>query len=126
MIEQQQKLSLSPYGGLYEIIVPRDNLLRQLKDLVDFTFVYQEVVKNYTLDNGRAAKNPIRMFKYLLLKVIYDLSDVRVVERSLYDLSFKYRLQDTDPAVLRYQRAHCHRRGIWIGHGCCGNIWRSP
>jgi IS5 family transposase len=30
------------------------------------------------------------MFKYLLLKTIYDLSDVDVVERSRYDMSFKY------------------------------------
>lgn len=42
MIEQQQQLGLSPYGDLYEIIVPKNNLLRQLKDLVDFTFVYQK------------------------------------------------------------------------------------
>lgn len=32
----------------------------------------------------------IRMFKYLLLKSIYDVSDVDVVERSKYDISFKY------------------------------------
>ena len=30
------------------------------------------------------------MFKYLLLKSIYDLSDVDIVERSKYDMSFKY------------------------------------
>lgn len=30
------------------------------------------------------------MFKYLLLKTIYDLSDINVVERSRYDMSFKY------------------------------------
>lgn len=30
------------------------------------------------------------MFKYLLLKTIYDISDVDVVERSVYDMSFKY------------------------------------
>ncbi len=29
-------------------------------------------------------------FKYLLLKSIFDLSDVDVVERSKYDMSFKY------------------------------------
>ena len=44
----------------------------------------------YCSDNGRTAECPIRMFKYLLLKIIYDLSDVDVVEHSLYDLSFKY------------------------------------
>jgi hypothetical protein len=30
------------------------------------------------------------MFKYLLLKTIYTVSDVDVVERSQYDMSFKY------------------------------------
>jgi len=32
------------------------------------------------------------MFKYLLLNSIFDLSDVDVVERSKYDMSFKYYL----------------------------------
>ncbi len=39
------------------------------------------------------AQSPIRMFKYLLLKTIYTLSDVDVVERSLYDMTFKYFLE---------------------------------
>lgn len=30
------------------------------------------------------------MFKYLLLKAINDVSDVDLVERSKYDMSFKY------------------------------------
>lgn len=30
------------------------------------------------------------MFKYLLLKSIFDLSDADIVERSKYDMSFKY------------------------------------
>jgi hypothetical protein len=33
------------------------------------------------------------MFKYLLLKTIYTVSDVDVVERSRYDMSFKYFLE---------------------------------
>jgi len=40
------------------------------------------------------------MFKYLLLKTIFDISDIDVVERSRYDMSFKYFLgmspEDTD------------------------------
>ena len=90
MIEQQQKLVLSPYMEIYELVVPKDNLLRQIKELVDFKFVYDELIDKYCLDNGRNAVPPIRMFKYLLLKAIYDLSDVDVVERSKYDMSFKY------------------------------------
>lgn len=30
------------------------------------------------------------MFKYLLLKTIYDVSDADIVERSRFDMSFKY------------------------------------
>ena len=42
------------------------------------------------------AESPIRMFKYLLLKTIYTISDVDVVERFQYDMSFKYFL-DMNP-----------------------------
>ncbi len=90
MVEQQQKLLLSPYMKIYELVVPKDNLLRQIKELVDFSFIYDELINKYCLDNGRNAVPPVRMFKYLLLKSIYDLSDIDVVERSKYDMSFKF------------------------------------
>ena len=90
MLSQQQELVLSEYNALYDIVVPQDNLLRRINGLVDFSFVHQELLDKYCPDNGRMAESPIRMFKYLLLKVIYDISDVDVVERSRYDMSFKY------------------------------------
>ena len=90
MLPQQQEFVLSEYSALYDIVVPQDNLLRRINGLVDFSFVYQELLDKYCSDNGRMAESPIRMFKYLLLKVIYDISDVDVVERSRYDMSFKY------------------------------------
>jgi IS5 family transposase len=68
-------------------------MLRQINELVDFSFVYDELKANYCLDNGRNAIDPLRMFKYLLLKAIFELSDVDLVERSRYDMSFKYFLQ---------------------------------
>ncbi|MBQ3601197.1 MAG: IS5/IS1182 family transposase, partial [Lachnospiraceae bacterium] len=73
MLEMQQKLMLSSYMDLYDLIIPKDNLLRQIKELVDFDFIYEELVDKYCLDNGRNAISPIRMFKYLLLKTIYNL-----------------------------------------------------
>ena len=90
MLQQQQTISFSDYSSLYDLIIPKDNLLRQINDLVDFSFVYQELQDKYWHDNGRTAESPIRMFKYLLLKVIYNVSDVDVVERARYDMSFKY------------------------------------
>lgn len=95
MLPQQQKLQLSTYSDLYDIIVPKDNLLRKINELIDFSFIYEELVNKYCSNNGRNAESPIRMFKYLLLKTIYDISDVDVVERSRFDMSFKYFLEMT-------------------------------
>jgi len=93
MLSQQQQIQFSAFSGLYELIVPKDNLLRKINDLIDFTFIYDELVSKYCMTNGRAAESPVRMFKYLLLKTIYTVSDVDVVERSQYDMSFKYFLE---------------------------------
>ena len=78
MLAQQQKLQLSAYSDLYDLIVPKDNLLRKINELIDFSFIYDELVNKYCSNNGRNAESPIRMFKYLLLKTIYDVSDVDV------------------------------------------------
>jgi transposase len=70
-------------------------LLRKINELIDFSFIHKELVDKYCSTNGRTAESPIRMFKYLLLKTIYSVSDVDVVERSRYDMSFKYFLEMT-------------------------------
>lgn len=64
--------------------------------MIDFSFIHDELVNKYSINDGRMAESPIRMFKYLLLKTIYTISDVDVVERSQYDMSFKYFL-DMNP-----------------------------
>jgi transposase len=106
MISNQETLNLSPFMAIYDVVVPKNNMLRQINELVDFSFILEELKTKYCLDNGRNAVSPIRMFKYLLLKSIYDLSDVDIVERSMYDMSFKYFLdmapEDSviDPSTL--------------------------
>ena len=90
MITRQTELKMSKYMELYDILVPKDNKLRQIKEMIDFEFIYEEVKNKYCPDNGRNAKDPILLFKYLLLKVIDGMSDIGVVERSRYDLSYKY------------------------------------
>lgn len=95
MISNQETLKLSPFMAIYDIVVPKNNMLRQINELVDFSFILEELKTKYCLDNGRNAVPPIRMFKYLLLKAIYDVSDEDLIERSKYDMSFKYFLDMT-------------------------------
>ena len=90
MLDNQLTMDVSPYSSLYDIVVPKTHFLRQLTELCDFSFIYDELEKNYPPDFGRKAYSPIMMFKYLLLKDIYRLSDVDVVGRSLSDMAFKF------------------------------------
>ena len=95
MLLRQQQIQFSSFSELYDLIVPKENLLRKINELIDFSFIYNELVDKYCSNNGRTAESPVRMFKYLLLKTIYTVSDVDVVERSRYDMSFKYFLDMT-------------------------------
>lgn len=90
MIASQQTLGLSPYIELYEKLIPEDNLLKRINRLIDFSFVYSELKDKYSPTMGRRAIDPIILFKYLLIKIIYPASDRDLVEHSKYDLSYKY------------------------------------
>jgi hypothetical protein len=55
MIQNQQSMIFSPYMAIYDLVVPKDNLLRKINDLIDFSFVYDELKDKYCHDNGRNA-----------------------------------------------------------------------
>ena len=90
MLQEAQQLSFSDFEGIYDRLIPEGHILRKFSDLVDFAFIYDELKSKYCLVDGRNAVNPVLMFKYLLLKVMYNMSDRDLVERSRYDMSFKY------------------------------------
>jgi transposase len=72
----------------YDMHVPTDIMLRQINELVDLSFVLEEMKTKYCPDNGRNTASPFHMFKYLLLKSIFDVSEIDMMERSNYGISF--------------------------------------
>lgn len=86
----QLNFSLSSHASLYEILIEKNNFWRQLKDMVDFSFVYDELKDKYSSTMGRKAEDVERMFKYLLLKNYYKLSDRDLIARTKTDMLFKY------------------------------------
>ena len=84
----QKVLDLSPYQGLYEAIIPRDHILRRLKDSIDFSFVNPMMRKQYCENFGRPAKEPEMMFKLLFLKKLYNLSDEQLISRAQTDMAY--------------------------------------
>ena len=102
----QMEMELSPYQGLYDAIIPKDHILRRLKENIDFSFVNPMLKKQYCEHFGRPAKEPEMIFKLLFLKKLYDLSDERVISSSQTDMAYKYFLglapedKMIDPSLL--------------------------
>jgi transposase len=92
----QISMSLSPYQGIYDLVVSKDHLLRQVKENIDFSFVNPMLKKQYCEAFGRPAKEPEMMFKLMFLKKLYDLSDVRLISQAQTDMAYKYFL-NLDP-----------------------------
>lgn len=92
MLKQNNQLELnfSKHIELYDILIKEDNFWRQLNDMVDFSFVIEELKDKYSSTMGRTSEDVIRMFKYLLLKSYFKLSDRGLIERTQTDMLFKY------------------------------------
>jgi transposase/ferredoxin len=90
MLPTQGTIRFSDYSDLYDIVVKKDNKWRRLNELSDFSFVYDELKDKYCPDNGRMAEDPVRMFKYLMIKSVLGLSDADLVDRCMSDMACKF------------------------------------
>ena len=70
-------------------MIPQNHLFRKINELIDFSFIRDELKDKYCPDNGRTAEDTEYLFKFLFLKCLHPMSDVDLVERALYDLSYK-------------------------------------
>lgn len=90
MLRIDNQLKLSEYERLYDIVIPKDNILRKINENIDFSFVNPMLKDSYCEHFGRPAKEPEKMFKTLFLKRMYDLSDERLIAEMSYNMAFKY------------------------------------
>lgn len=96
MLGDYKQKRFSEYASLYDILVSEDNELRRLKEAIDFSFIREELKDKYSQCMGRVAEDPVRLFKYLMLKAIHPASDADLVKRAYTDMAYKYFL-DLNP-----------------------------
>ena len=53
MLTSGSQLKLSEYDGIYDRLIPTNHFLRKFHELVDFSFIYDELENKYCLENGR-------------------------------------------------------------------------
>jgi len=96
MLKQSQQIRLSEYKSLYDMIIEKDNLLRKVKENIDFSFINPMLKESYCEHFGRPAKEPEMMFKLMFLKKLYDLSDETLIQNVKVNMAYKYFL-DLNP-----------------------------
>ena len=53
MLKSQQELNFSQYTGLYDKLIPQNHLFRKINELIDFSFIRDEVINASTLSKFR-------------------------------------------------------------------------
>ena len=90
MLGDYRQTSFSEYSRIYDILIPRDHIFRRMNEEIDFSFVRKELESKYSSGMGRSAEDPVRMFKYLMLKAMHPASDGDLVKRAYTDMSYKF------------------------------------
>ena len=60
-----------------DMLVPEDHLLRKIDKAVDFEKIYEIVEDLYCEDNGRASRDPVVLFKMVLIQHLYGIRSLR-------------------------------------------------
>jgi transposase len=75
----------------YEILVPKDHLLRQIEEAVDFKFINDLCAPLYCEGNGRPAIEPEILFRMLFVGYLYGIrSERRLEEEVNYNMAYKW------------------------------------
>ncbi len=69
--------------------VPSNHILRQIKEKIDFTFIYGKMEKYYS-KLGRKSLDPVLLFKMLLLGYLFNIESERELEQEVI-LNIAYR-----------------------------------
>ena len=70
-------------------MIPQDHLLRQIKNCVNFDFIYEKA-KPYYSNVGRKSIDPVVMIKMLLIGYLYGIKSERRLEEEV-SLNLAYR-----------------------------------
>jgi len=80
------------YGPtVYENLIPKDNILCKINQVIDFSFLNEACSDLYSLEIGRPVINtPERIFRSAIIQFLNDFSDRQMEEAARYSLIIKW------------------------------------
>lgn len=107
-------------------MIPKDHLLRAIKENIDFNFIYEAVSDRYS-PIGRPSIDPTLLIKMLLIGFIYGIKSERRLEEEVHlnlayrwfcDLDLEDRVPDHSTFSQNRRRRFCDGQvfeDIWVG-----------
>ena len=75
----------------YDLLVPKDHLLRKINTAIDFSFIYKLCAPLYCEDNGRPAIDPEILFRMLFVGYLYGVrSEVQLVQEIQCNMAYRW------------------------------------
>jgi transposase len=96
------------------MLIPKDHLLRQIDEIVDFNFIYPLVAEMYSPDRGRPGIDPVVLVKIVLIQYLYGIRSMRkTIEEIQYNVAYRwflgYDLYKTPPHFSTFGKNYKRR-----------------
>ena len=83
MMTRKNGMQLKVHCITIEDLVPADSLFRKIDELIDFSFIHDEVKHLYSAKMGRPSIDPVVLVKYLLIGFLEGISSERKLEQKI-------------------------------------------
>ena len=91
MMTKRENQQIEMHLITIEDLVPTDHLLRKVNDIIDFSFIYDEVESMYCSNNGRPSIDPVVLIKFLLIGFLYGInSERRISEEIQVNMAYRW------------------------------------
>lgn len=112
---------------IIEDLVPMDHLLRKINDMIDFSFIYDDVENMSCSHNGRPSTDPMIRIKYLLIGFLYgSSSERRIAEKIQVNMAYRWFLGlDIMDKVPEHSAISQNRKRRFKDSGLFGNIFQK-
>lgn len=89
MLRENGAKQLSFHSALYHRI-PKKHILKRINEAIDLSFVGKILARSYCPHFGRPAREPEMLLRMHIIKILYTLSDERLVDELQVNLAFMW------------------------------------
>ena len=127
MMTKRENQQIEMHLITIEDLVPMDHLLRKVNDIIDFSFIYNEVETMYCHNNGRPSIDPVVLIKFLLVGFLYGInSERRISEEIQVNMAYRWFLGlDIMDKVPDHSTISQNRRRRFNGSDLFRNIFQK-